>query len=76
MLRRATYRVYNGSVPSIPHEEDPRGILAPAVERIQQTVRDAVESEISWFVEYYLLNTWTHASDCPRTPADLQNERE
>jgi len=76
MLRRATYRVFNGGVPSVSLDEDPRGILAPAADKIQQSIRDSIESEVSWFVEYYLLNTWSHASDCPRTPADLNNERE
>jgi hypothetical protein len=77
LLRACVTRVMNANPPSLSEEEDPRGVLAPALGRIQTATTDAIIAEIQWFLEYYLLNTWHHASEVTdRTELDIDNERE
>ncbi len=63
LLRACILKSISTNPPALTEEEDPRGVLVPAISRIQEATGDAISSEIQWFLEYYLLNTWNHASE-------------
>jgi len=77
LLKAAVSRTYVGTVPSMSEDEDPRGVMAPALEKITSTVTEAIDAEVQWFLEYLLLNVWTHASEASdRTDSEIDAERE
>lgn len=77
LLRACVLQVLNPAPPAMSQEEDPRGVLVPALSHIQATTLESIKAEIQWFSEYLLLNTWSLAIEISdRTEVDANNERE
>jgi len=76
LLYRCVRRVWAGKPPQLSEDEDVRGVLGPALDRISETTKAAIDAEIHWFLEYLVLNSWQQASDIKdRNDDDYENER-
>eukprot|EP01111_Echinosteliopsis_oligospora_P009377 TRINITY_DN2731_c0_g1_i1.p1 TRINITY_DN2731_c0_g1~~TRINITY_DN2731_c0_g1_i1.p1 ORF type:complete len:925 (-),score=227.96 TRINITY_DN2731_c0_g1_i1:114-2888(-) len=77
LLKAAVSRTYTGTIPTLSEDEDPRGVMAPALDKIASSVTEAIDAEVQWFLEYLLLNVWTQASEAPdRSESEIEAERE
>eukprot|EP01132_Coremiostelium_polycephalum_P009926 gene9926-12171_t len=58
LLQKAVYSVHNIRPPVTKAGEDPHGILNETSSRIESSTKEVIESEVQWFIEYFLLNSW------------------
>eukprot|EP01133_Synstelium_polycarpum_P017378 gene17378-20733_t len=58
LLQKAVYAVHNIHPPVAAMNEDPHGILSDTSARIETSTKEVIESEVQWFIEYFLLNSW------------------
>eukprot|EP01113_Clastostelium_recurvatum_P017182 TRINITY_DN200_c0_g1_i2.p1 TRINITY_DN200_c0_g1~~TRINITY_DN200_c0_g1_i2.p1 ORF type:complete len:936 (-),score=275.18 TRINITY_DN200_c0_g1_i2:47-2854(-) len=63
LLRQSVYLVYDANAPDSTIIDDPQGALKETEERLKASVKEAIDSEVQWFVEYFLLNAWAVASE-------------
>ncbi|KYQ91184.1 cellulose synthase [Tieghemostelium lacteum] len=75
LLQRAVYAVHRINPPESNESNDPHGILTETSARIEQSTKEVIESEVQWFIEYFLLNAW-NGSENERSTEVSNDERD
>ncbi|EGG21610.1 cellulose synthase [Cavenderia fasciculata] len=70
LFQKAIYAVHNIHPPVASADDDPHGILCETSQKIEQSTKEVIESEVQWFIEYFLLNSWFNIQEEEETEAE------